>query len=152
MDTTTGASDSQTEQTETISLADAVGYGGQADISYTGFFVTNNFQEGKAYSLDAHTGYQFVVAQFTMTNTSGAALDVNVMATNPTFRMSYDGDTWVKEDVTLLLTDLSTYTGSLENGESVDLVLLFEVSDDVAGSISQLSFSVNKDGESYLIN
>jgi hypothetical protein len=152
MDTTTGTSDSQTEQTETISLAEAVGYGGQADISYTGFFVTNNFQEGKAYSLDAHTGYQFVVAQFTMTNTSGAALDVNVMATNPTFRMSYDGDTWVKEDVTLLLTDLSTYTGSLENGESVDLVLLFEVSDDVAGSISQLSFSVNKDGESYLIN
>jgi hypothetical protein len=74
------------------------------------------------------------------------------MATNPTFRMSYDGETWVKEDVTLLLTDLSTYTGSLENGESVDLVLLFEVSDDVAGSISQLSFSVNKDGESYLIN
>jgi hypothetical protein len=151
-DQTGTSSSSQTEQSDTISLAEAVGYGGQADISYTGFFVTDNFQEGKAYSLDAHTGYKFVVAQFTMKNTSGAALDVNVMATNPTFRMSYDGTKWVKEDVTLLLTDLSTYTGSLENGESVDLVLLFEVSDDVAESIEQLSFSVDKDGVNYLVN
>jgi hypothetical protein len=151
-DQTDTSSSSQTEQADTISLAGAVGYDGQADIEYTGFFVTDNFQEGKAYSLDAHTGYKFVVAQFTMTNTSGAALDVNVMATNPTFRMSYDGTKWVKEDVTLLLTDLSTYTGSLENGESVDLVLLFEVSDDVAESIEQLSFSVDKDGVNYLIN
>jgi hypothetical protein len=151
-DQTDTSSSSQTEQADTISLAEAVGYGGQTDISYTGFFVTDNFQEGRAYSLDAHTGYQFVVAQFTMTNTSGAALDVNVMATNPTFRMSYDGTKWVKEDVTLLLTDLSTYTGSLENGESVDLVLLFEVSDDVAESIEQLSFSVDKDGVNYLVD
>jgi hypothetical protein len=34
----------------------------------------------------------------------------------------------------------------------VDLVLLFEVSDDVAESIEQLSFSVDKDGVNYLVD
>jgi hypothetical protein len=65
--------------------------------------------------------------------------------------MSYDESIWIKEDVTLLLTDLSTYTGSLGSDESVDLVLLFEVPEDDVDSISELSFSVDKDGENYRI-
>jgi hypothetical protein len=73
------------------------------------------------------------------------------MGSNLTFRMSYDGTTRIKEDVTLLLTDLSTYTGSIESGESVDLVLLFEVPEEEADSVSELAFYVDKDGENYII-
>lgn len=142
----------QNQPENSVSLAEAVGYDGQLQITYTGFLVTDNYQEGKVYSLDAHSGYHFVVAQFTMENISGASLDVNVMSQNVTFRLSYDGSKWVKEDVTLLLTDLSTYTGTLGIGESVDLVLLFEVPQEKASSIEALSFSVDKDGESYLIS
>jgi hypothetical protein len=143
--------DSSEEPENTISIAEAAGYDGQLDIVYTGFYTVNNFQEGKAYSLDARSGYDFVVAQFTMTNISGEALDVNIMGSNLTFRMSYDGSTRIKEDVTLLLTDLSTYTGSIESGESVDLVLLFEVPEEEADSVSELAFYVDKDGENYII-
>jgi hypothetical protein len=143
--------DSSTEPENTISIAEAAGYDGQLDFAYTGFYTVNNFQEGKAYSLDARSGYEFVVAQFTMTNISGEALDVDIMGSNLTFRMSYDGTTRIKEDVTLLLTDLSTYTGSIESGESVDLVLLFEVPEEDAASVSELAFYVDKDGENYII-
>jgi hypothetical protein len=143
--------DSSAEPENAISIAEAAGYDGQLDIVYTGFYTVNNFQEGKAYSLDARSGYDFVVAQFTMTNISDEALDVNIMGSNLTFRMSYDGTTRIKEDVTLLLTDLSTYTGSIESGESVDLVLLFEVPEEEADSVSELAFYVDKDGENYII-
>jgi hypothetical protein len=146
------AEDTSEQTVSSVSLADAAGYEGQLNITYNGFFTTDNFQEGKAYSLDAHTGYSFVVAQFTMENISGASIDVNVMETSPTFRMSYDGNTWIKEDVTLLLTDLSTYTGSLGIGESVDLVLLFEVPQEELESVGQLSFTVDKGGERFPIS
>jgi hypothetical protein len=139
------------EPANSISIAEAVGYDGQLDIAYTGFTVVNNFQEGRAYSLDAHAGYDFVVAQFTMKNISGEAIDVDVMSRGLTFRMSYEENRWIKEDVTLLLTDLSTYTDSLASDESVDLVLLFEVPEDDVASIGELSFSVDKDGENYSI-
>jgi hypothetical protein len=86
-----------------------------------------------------------------MKNISGEALDVDVMSRGLTFRMSYEESRWIKEDVTLLLTDLSTYTGSLASDESVDLVLLFEVPEDDVASIGELSFSVDKDGENYSI-
>jgi hypothetical protein len=145
------AADSAEEPANSISAAEAAGYGGQLAITYTGFQVVNNFQEGGVYSLDARSGHEFVVAQFAMENISGEALDVNMMDSSLTFRMSYDGNRWVKEDVTLLLTDLSTYTGSLESGESVDLVLLFEVPTEDVESIGDLTFSVDKDGENYLL-
>ena len=142
----------QPQPENSVSLAEAVGYDGQLQITYKGFQVTDNYQEGKVYSLDTHSGYCFVVTQFTMENISGASLDVNVMNKNVAFRLSYDGSKWVKEDVTLLLTDLSTYSGTLGIGDSVDLVLLFEVPEDKASSIEDLSFSVDKDGENYLIS
>lgn len=142
----------QEEPENAISLADAVGYDGQLNITYKGFAVADNYQEGKVYSLDAHTGYDFVIAKFEAENISGATLDVNVMRQNVTFKLSYDGSKWVKEDVTLLLTDLSTYTGSLGIGEKIDLVLLFEVPDDKANSIEKVRFLASKDGEDYLIS
>lgn len=134
-----------------ISLADAIGYDGQLQITYTGFDIADNFQEGKVYSLDAHSGYTFVVAKFLMTNTTDATVDVNVLSKNVTFRMAYEGSAWVKQDITLLLSDLSTYTGSLAIGESKELVVLFEVPVGEVESVGELAFSVDKDGQSYAI-
>jgi hypothetical protein len=139
------------EADDTLSIAEAAGYEGQLKITYTGFTVVDNFQEGKAFSLDAHAGYEFIVAQFTAENITDEALDVDMMSKNLTFRVSYDGSKWVKEDVTLLLTDLSTFTGSVEAGQSVDLVLLFEIPEEDTVSMEELSFSVDKDGTNYRI-
>ena len=134
-----------------VTMAEAIGYGDQLSITYNGYDVTDNYQEGKVYSLDAHSGYRFVITKFTAKNISGASLKVNMLDQNLSFRMSYDGKTWVKEDVTLLLSDLSTYTGTIGIGESVDLVLLFEVKKDAAADLGDLMFSVDKDGDNYRI-
>lgn len=134
-----------------MTIAEAIGYKEQLSITYNGYDVADNYQEGKVYSLDAHSGYQFVIAKFTAKNISGTSLEVNVLDKNLSFRMSYDGTTWVKEDVTLLLSDLSTYAGTIGIGESVDLVLLFEVKQDAVAELGDLTFSVDKDGSSYRI-
>ncbi len=134
-----------------VTFADAVGYDGLLDISYDGYELADNYQEGKVYSLDAHSGYQFVIAKFSARNISGASLDINVLEKNVVFYMSYAKDKKVKEDVTLLLCDLSTYTGTLGIGESADLVLLFEVSEDAIPTMDEPVFSVEKDGENYTI-
>lgn len=136
----------------TISFAEAVGYHEQLQITYKDFVVTDNYQEGKVYSLDAHSGYQFVVARFEAKNISGASLDVDIMHKNITFKLGYDSGKWVKEDVTLLLSDLSTYTGTLGIEECVELVLLFEVQSDKAFSIKDVAFLVEKGDETYFIS
>lgn len=134
-----------------ISLADAIGYGSELQLTYNGFDIMDNYQEGRVYSLDARSGYTFVVAKFLMTNTSDSAVDVNVLNKNVSFRMAYEGSSWIKQDVTLLLTDLSTYTGSLAIGETKNLVILFEVPIGDVEAVGELAFIADKDGQSYAI-
>lgn len=113
-----------------VTLAEAVGYEGQLSVAYAGSYVTDSYMEGNHYAVNAKSGSAFIVMEFTMENITEEALAVDVLALGPTFRLSTDGGTtWVNEDVTLLLYDLSTYQGTLAAGERISVVLLFETAD-----------------------
>ncbi len=138
-----------TQQGAEVTLAEAVGCSGQLEVTYDGCYITDSYMEGSHYAVNAKSGNSFVVMEFTMENITGEEQSIDILALEPTFRLSLDGNVWVSEDVTLLLYDLSTYQGTLAAGEQVSVVLLFEFSDVDETALDGVSLAVGSDGVPY---
>lgn len=118
-----------------VTLAELIGHAKDLKVTYEGSSITNSYMEGSAYLVDAELGKTFYVMKFKLTNTTNAAVEVNNAQKSPIVRLVTD-KVKVKSEVTFLASDFSTYQGTLEAGESVETILLFEVSEAVAEQIS----------------
>ena len=68
------------------------------------------------------------------------------------FRILINEKDRVNEQMTILLNDLKSFSDTIPAGQTVDTVLVFEVDNDVAGSISSLALIVvNSQGESQFL-
>lgn len=131
----------------TVTLAEAVGYPEQLGVTYQGYELMSNYKEGNYFSIDAKPGKQLLVAHFTIKNLSNSEIIVNAMEQNPNYSLSIDGKSWINQNITLLLYDLSTYYGTLGASESIDAVLLFEIAADADVNASNISLAVSKNGK-----
>ena len=129
-----------------VSMAAALGHGADLSITYAGSSVTDNYIEGDAYSVDAASGKTFYIMQFTVSNTTEADVVLDNVTFNPLFKL-VSGDVNVKAEVTFLTTDLSTYMGTIPAGETIETVLLFEVSEEQAELISTPTLQIIVDNE-----
>lgn len=133
---TTGDGQNQPEEPleDSVSLAEVIDLAGSLQVSYQGNFISNNYKEGSAYIVQADAGKTFYVMQFKLTNTTSEAVEVNNASKSPVLKLVSDAVT-VKSEVTFLVSDFSTYQGTIAAGESVDTILLFEVSETVSEQI-----------------
>ena len=120
----------------TVVLADAIGHGSDLTITYSGGVVTKNYVEGSAYSIDATEGNTFFVMKFNLTNITESDVEVENVTKGLKFKM-VSGETSVNSEVTFLMTDFSTYYGTIPAGQSVEAVLLFEVPEETAEQITE---------------
>lgn len=124
-----------------ISLAEAIGHGSDLSIVYTGSYVTDNYIEGSVYSIDAAEGKTFYIMKFLLTNITDKEVEVENVTKEFSFYLK-SGDLGVKSKSTFLMSDFSTYYGTISPKESVEAILLFEVSEKEAGSITTPSLQI----------
>ena len=118
-----------------VTLANAIGHGTDLVITYTGSYIADNYVEGSVYSVDASAGKTFYIMKLTLTNITQG----DVVVENVTKRLGFkltSGDLSVKSESTFLMTDFSTYYGTIPAGQSVETVLLFEVPQENAEGIT----------------
>lgn len=127
-----------------VTLAAVIGHESDLSVSYEGSYVADNYVEGGAYSVDAASGKTFYVMKFKVTNVTNQVVSVNNASINPIFKL-ISGDVSVKSEVTFLTTDFSTYQGEIGAGESIETILLFEVSDASAETITAPTLSITID-------
>ena len=130
-----GNGDSTMPIDEMIYLAELIGHKDSLKIRYEGSYVSKNYKEGAAYIVDAQAGKTFYVVKLKMTNISGQEVVVNNAGNSPVVKLVSDAVT-VRSEVTFLTSDFSTYQGKLGVGQSVDTILLFEVTESIADKIS----------------
>ena len=118
-----------------ITLAELIGHKDTLKITYEGSQVTNSYMEGSAYFVDAQQGKTFYVMKIKMTNITSEDVVVNNAAQSPIVKLVSE-EVKVKSEVTFLTSDFSTYQGTIKAGESVDTILLFEVSETDADKIT----------------
>lgn len=128
-------SEEQVVDDTTVSLAEIIGHETDLTVEYAGSYSADNYIEGAAYSVDADAGKTFYVMRFTIANTTDGDVAVDNASINPMFKLVSDGFS-VKSEVTFLTTDFSTYQGTIPTGETIETILLFEVSDAQAEQIT----------------
>lgn len=138
-------SDKPKPSEDMISLAELIGHKDSLKVTFEGSKITNSYMEGEAYLVNAQAGKIFYVMKLKLTNITGQDVTVNNAAKSPMVKLVSDVVT-VKSEVTFLMSDFSTYQGTISAGESVETILLFEVSKEVAEKITapKLQITIGK--------
>lgn len=147
-----GATSTQAEVSQKkITLEDALGVKDKASVTYQGFKTSDTYQEGNYYSLNTVFGKTFLIMNFTIKNTSSKDLKIDAFSNNSLYAVSVDGKEQVQAEQTFLTYSLSTYQGKLKSGESVDVVLLFEIPAEESEGIKDVKMSLRQKGINYLV-
>lgn len=133
---------------ETGSLADVLMPEGM-EIAYTGYSVMNSYPEAESkdpyFAYDAAAGKQLLVLYFDISNTLGEAVELDIFSLAPKCTVTVNSVENQSVLPTMLLDDLNMYIGSIDAGETIQLVLLTEVEEELAGAIESLRLTVKTD-------
>lgn len=124
-----------------VSLTEALAVPG-IEFSYKDYSVSSNYKQGEYFSLDASAGNTYVILNVNITNTGTKAAECDLLSKQPIFTLKLNEEAGVKNEITVLANDLSTFTGSIEPGQTTEAILLFEVSEKAAEDISSLQVSL----------
>lgn len=124
-------------------------------ISYKGYEVCDSYPQDDEtntyFALDATEGKQLVVLKFNMENQSQTEQHIDILSQNATMRVTANGSYGRNVLTTMLMDDLSTYVGDIPAGETVEVVLLAELDNDVANNISTLMLNLKNESKTCTI-
>lgn len=125
-----------------VKLAEAIGHGSDLTITYDGYTVSDSYVEDNVYAIDAANGKTYYIMKFTITNVTGADVAVENVTKNYKFKMTSGDVSANSVQNTFAMKDLSSYVGTIPAGQSVQTVLLFEVSKDKIESITEPNLQI----------
>lgn len=113
-------------------------------IKFDSYSVVDSYPEESDvyFSLDASEGCKLLIIKYNFTNHLDKMKEIDVMQYSPIFKVSLDGTVFQTVLPTMLLDDMSTYTGDMESGENLKLVLVSEWKEEEIAEMSNLSLYV----------
>ncbi len=121
-------------------------------VTEAGYEVADRYPEGNdGFSMVALNKNKLLVLKFVVTNNSGSQAALDMMGKNLSYRCLINEKTGVNVQVTALLNGLNTYKGTFEAGESKEMVLVFQVNEEVSANINNISLYVAKDSKTSVI-
>lgn len=118
----------------------------KVQFSYHDYSTADSYKQGDYFSMDASEGNTFLILNVNMTNTGKKAAECDFVQKQPSFVLSLNGEAGVRNQVTMLTNDLSTYKGTLEPGQTEAVILLFEVPQETAQNISTMKLNLEING------
>ena len=126
-------------------LASAIGIDG-FDITYKGYETVDVYPESSgddlSFSMQSTPGHKLLVVHLDVMNNDSQERLCDVLSCNVKFRILINEADRVNEQMTILLNDLKSYNEMIPANTSTDTVLVFEVDDNMAESITDLSLVV----------
>lgn len=103
------------------------------------------------FAVTATEGNELLVLRFSMANGSEQDAAVDILSAGCSFYVTLN-DTYTRRALTtVLLEDMSTYTGTFQPGDSRELVLMVEVGGQELESLSSIVLKVKNESKSYTI-
>lgn len=136
---------------ETVTLAKALQLESGLNASFDRYDVTDSYVEADYFAMNATSGKTYLVLHINLT---AGEQDVNcdMLAKNLKFRAVINGEKEVGAQTSILLNDLSTYQGTIPQGNTQDCVLLFETETDAVSNIESLGLKVQAGSSSSMVN
>ena len=105
-------------------------------IDYASYTLCQSYPEtvGEDFfmAMDATPGKKLCIVKFNVRNLTSADQSINMYEKRGRFSLKLDDGSVVSAQSTLLMDDLSSYTGTIPGGGTEELVLVFEVPDTVS--------------------
>ncbi len=130
--------------TQMVSVSQAFGLSG-FNVTYDSYVVTDKYPNDSqtlGFNMMALQGSKLLVAKFNVTNTTGKRTNLDMIEKSLSFKGIIDATTKVNAQVTALLDAFNTWSGEFDAGETKQLVLVFQVSEDISSSISLLQLAI----------
>lgn len=121
---------------------------GLLSVQANGYEIKDSYPDGSGafFALDAGEGCKLVVMKYTLINNTDSNVDINMLESNVSYKVALDGNGYKYALSTMLLDDLSTYVGTLQSGNSVELVLISEWKEEEINNITNLTLYI-KNGD-----
>ena len=113
-------------------------------MEYTGYEVTDSYPqtEEMAFVIDASQNKKLLVLSFNVTNNGAENSEVDINGKKPYCVLKINDTDKYFIQTTLLNDDITTYSGTIEAGTTVQLVMIAEIPEEKADSIEALKLSV----------
>lgn len=137
------------------SIEEFFGYQENISFAYRGVQICDSYPsdgtENDYFTLDATAGKHLLVLKFDMVNQSQTDQTVDLLSQNAVIKITVNGSFTRHALPTMLLEDLATYRGTVPAGSTVGLVLLVEIDNDVAQTLSSVSLNLKNDTDTYKV-
>ena len=155
-DTPTVELNGQTASGQTTkTLAESLGVPEGIRVIYLGHKTCASYPDdgsaGTYFTLDASQGKQILVLEFSAENSTTSNMNVDFFSKTAVYSVKAGEGKQYNAMTTMLLDDMSTYTGTVPAGGSQHLVLLFEVEQSVAENITDVQLYLKNDSQTYAI-
>lgn len=113
-------------------------------IQSNGYEICDTYSEGGGgyFTLDASEECKLVVLKYTLANQTQETVEINMINTAAKYKVALDGSGYKYALSTMLLDDMSTYVGTIQAGESVDVVLISEWKEAEVSNITNLTLYI----------
>ena len=139
----------------TASMEDFFGLPEGVSITYEDYMVADSYPEDGAaddyFALDASAGKKLLVLRFQLTNGTEQEETIDLLNTNSRYIITVNDSIRANALTTMLPNDMSTYTETLEPGQTQELVLLLEVNEDVANALQTIALRIKNASNEYTI-
>lgn len=133
------------------SMEEALGLPEGVSIVYMEASLYDTYPEEGSFTITASAGKQLLVLEFVIINASEREQPIDILILEPEFRVTVNEDYTRRAMLTMLDEDLSVYQGTIPSMGSASTVLVLEVDDERAASLSSISLSLKNGSETYSI-
>lgn len=135
------------EDKSSVSVNEAFGIDGFT-VEGNGYELADKYpNDENGFSMVAISEYDLLILKFNVTNNSQSQSALNLADAGYRYRCIVNGKVRLNAQVTALLNGMNTWNGTFEPGETKEMVLIFQLSEEVSSSIENVSISVIKDGD-----
>lgn len=122
-------------------------------ITYDGYEIMDGYvEENQYFAVNALPGNELIIMNLTMKNTSDREQSCDIPAAGAKFHMILNGTSEISPQVTLLQADFSRWKKSLGAGEEQKVVLVAEVSEERASSVTSVDLKITRKEKTFQVS
>jgi hypothetical protein len=132
-------------------LAQALGLNEDENVTivYSSYEICDSYPEtSTGFSVSATQGGKLLVVHFDLKNEAGSDSQINLMDYNLSATATVNEERSSKALITLLPNDMISYYNSMKSAQVDDVVMLFQINDDLADNLEKISLTVSAGGNS----
>lgn len=118
------------------------------EVTFSGYTLLSSYPEAEAedssYIMTAAEGAKLLILKFSIQNATTEALSANMQEKGLSYVANINNSISAKAKLTVFLNALNTYTGSLNPSESKELILVYQIAEEIADNINSIQLGTSQ--------